>query len=139
MVEPLVRALVVVALAIDAVVHLRLAPNAELASPGGIGGGWLFRIQAVAAILAALFLVVRGSRLAYLLAGLVALSAFGAVLLYSFVNVPAIGPIPSMYDPQWYPEKTLSAVAEGFGVLFAALGVHLRSRSPARTAEPAPG
>lgn len=134
MMEPVVRILVVAALAVDAAVHLRLAPNAELASPGGIGGGWLFRAQAVAAILAALFLLARGSRLAYLVAGLVALSAFTAVLLYSVVNVPAIGPIPSMYDPQWYPEKTVSAVAEGVGVVLAVVGAVLRSRGRSRPA-----
>lgn len=133
-VEPAVRVLVVLALAVDAVVHLRLAPNAELASPGGIGGGWLFRAQAVAAILAGLYLLLRGSRLAYLVAGLVALSAVGAVLLYSFVEVPAIGPVPSMYDPQWYPEKTVSALAEGVGVVLAGVGFLLRSRAPQRRA-----
>lgn len=123
--EPVVRVAVVVALAIDAVVHLRLATNYQLAAPGGIGGGNLFRIQAVAAILVGVYLLVRPSRAAYAAAGLVALSAFVAVVLYRYVEVPAIGPIPSMYEPIWYFEKSLSAVAEGAGALLAAVGMVL--------------
>lgn len=126
--EPILRWVVVAALAVDAVVHLRLASSIQLAAPGGIGGGWLFRLQAAAAILVALYLLLRPSTTSYLMAGAVALSAFGAVLLYSFVNVPTLGPIPSMYDPTWYPLKTLSAVAEGVGVLAAGAGAWLRSR-----------
>lgn len=129
--EPVLRWVVVAALGVDAVVHLRFAPAIQLAAPGGIGGGWLFRLQAVAAILAALYLILRPSTAAYLVAGAVALSAFGAVLLYSLVSVPTLGPIPSMYDPTWHPEKTLSAVAEGIGVLAAAVGAGtLRAPGP---------
>jgi len=134
--ELVVRLAVVVALAIDAVVHYRLADTIQLAAPGGIGGGTLFRIQATAAVLAALFVLVTGSRAAYALAGLVALSALGAVLLYAFVDVPAIGPIPAMYDPTWYFEKTLSAVAEGVGALLAAVGFMLAGRRPDTVREP---
>ena len=76
--EVAVRATVVVALVIDAVVHLRLASNYQLAAPGGIVGGNLFRIQAGAAIVAALYLTWRGSPVAYLVAAAVALSAFVA-------------------------------------------------------------
>lgn len=126
--EPFLRWVVVAALAVDAFVHLRFASSMQLAAPGGIGGGWLFRLQAAAAILAILYLVLRPSTTSYLVAGAVALSAFGAVLLYSFVNVPTLGPIPSMYDPLWHPEKTISAVAEGIGVVAAGAGAWLTSR-----------
>ncbi len=126
--ELAVRLALVAMLAVDAVVHFRLAGAMDIAAPGGIGGGTLFRLQATAAVVAAVFLLVRGSRLGYAVAGLVALSAFGAVLLYSVVNVPAIGPIPSMYDPTWYAEKTVSAIAEGLGVVLAATGFVLTGR-----------
>lgn len=115
-------AIVVVALAIDAVVHLRLAANYQLASSGGIGAGNLFRIAAVLAIGAAVFMLLRGSRVAYAVAFAVALSALAAVLLYRYVDVPPIGLLPSMYEPIWFFEKTLSAVAEAVGVVAAALG-----------------
>jgi hypothetical protein len=128
--ELAVRLGLVAMLAVDAVVHYRLAGAMDIAAPGGIGGGTLFRLQATAALLAAVFLLVRGSRWAYVLAGLVALSAFGAVILYTYVDVPALGPVPSMYDPTWYAEKTLSAVAEGLGVVLAATGFLPTPASP---------
>ncbi len=126
--ELIVRILVVAALAVDAVVHLRLAPNYQVAAPDGIGGGNLFRIQAIAAIVAALYLLFRGSRPAYVIAGLVLLTAFVAVVLYRYVEVPALGPIPAMYEPVWFFEKSLSAVAEGLGALLAAAGLVLAGR-----------
>ncbi|WP_238146590.1 hypothetical protein [Ornithinimicrobium murale] len=128
MAERVVRGLVVLALVLDAVVHLSLASQMQLAAPGGIGGGWLFRIQAVAALAAAAYLLLRSSRTAYLVAGAVALSAFVPVLLYTYVNVPALGPIPSMYDPFWTTPKAISAVAEGLGAVLAGIGVWLTSR-----------
>ncbi len=129
--ESVVRVAVVAALAVDAVVHLRLAANYQLAAPGGIGGGNLFRIQAVAAILIGIYLLVQPSRLAYAVAAVVLLSAFVAVLLYRYVEVPALGPLPSMYEPLWYFEKSLSAVAEGAGALLAMVGMVLTGRTAA--------
>lgn len=135
MAERVIRGLVVLALLVDAGVHLWLAPQMQVAAPGGVGGGWLFRAQAVLAVAAAVYLLLRPSRLAYLLAGAVALSAFVPVLLYTYVDVPALGPIPSMHDPFWTGPKVLSAVAEGLGVLLAGAGAWLvaaRSRDVRR-------
>jgi hypothetical protein len=126
--ELAVRLALVLCLAVDAVIHYRLAPAMQLAAPDGLGGGTLFQVQATAAAAAGLVLLFTGTRLTYAIAGLVALSAFGAVLLYTFVNVPTIGPIPSMYDPTWSTEKVVSVVAEGLGVVLAATGVVLTSR-----------
>jgi hypothetical protein len=128
--EPAVRLAVVLCLAVDAWVHLRLAPDQQVAAPDGLGGGTLFRLQAATAVLAAVFLLVTGRRVAYLVAGLVALSAFGAVLLYSLVEVPPLGAIPSMYDPTWSTDKVVSAAAEGLGVALAAVGAVLTSPGP---------
>ena len=122
------RLLVVATLAVDCTVHLRLAEAMHLAAPGGIGGGTLFRIQAVAAGLAAVLLLVTGRRLAYAVAALVALSALVPVLLYTYVMVPDLGPIPSMYDPRWSTPKTTSAVAEPAGALLAVVGVVVATR-----------
>lgn len=125
------RLLVVAALVVDAVVHLQLAPGYQLAAPAGIGQGNLFRLEAVAALLVGLYVLARGSRPAYAAALLVAGSAFIAVLLYRYVDIPAMGPIPSMYEPIWFFEKSLSAVAEGLGAALAAVGF-LRQRGSAR-------
>ncbi|MCX2749484.1 hypothetical protein OOZ51_16940 [Arthrobacter sp. MI7-26] len=127
----LLRLLVLAALVIDAVVHWQLAPGYQLGAPGGIGQGNLFRLEAVAAVLAGLYVLVRGSRPAYAAALVVAGSAFIAVLLYRYVDIPALGPIPAMYEPVWFFEKTLSAVAEGLGAVLAGVGF-LRQRGNAR-------
>ncbi|WAH98953.1 hypothetical protein [Arthrobacter sp. MMS18-M83] len=125
------RLLVVAALVIDAMVHWQLAPGYQLGAPGGIGQGNLFRLEAVAAVLAGLYVLVRGSRPAYAAALVVAGSAFIAVLLYRYVDIPALGPIPAMYEPVWFFEKALSAVAEGLGAVLAGVGF-LRQRGSAQ-------
>lgn len=128
--ELTLRVVVVAALAVDCVVHLQLAGALQMAAPDGIGGGNLFRIQAAVAGLAGLLLLITGRRFAYVLAGLAALSAFVPVVLYTFVAVPDLGPIPSMYDPTWSTNKIVTAVAEGIAVLLAAVGaVTVRRRT----------
>ncbi|WP_269045066.1 hypothetical protein [Paenarthrobacter sp. Z7-10] len=117
------RVLIAAALVIDAVVHFRLAPGYQLSAPDGIGGGNLFRIEAVAALVAAIYLLIRSSRPAYGFALLVAGAGFIAVILYRYVNVPALGPIPAMYEPVWFFEKSLSAVVEAAGAILAAIGL----------------
>lgn len=114
------RVFTAAALLVDAVVHLRLATGYQAAAPGGIGEGTLFRLEAAAALGAAAYLLVRGNRRSCLVALLVGLSAVIAVVFYRYVNVPAIGPLPSMYEPVWFPEKTASAVAEALAVVGAA-------------------
>ena len=129
-----VRLLVVVGLAIQAGIHLRLAANYQLAYTDGIGGGNLFRIEAVVAILAALYLLLRGSRPAYLLAAVVAFGGLTAVVLYRYVDVGSFGPIPGMYEPIWFLEKNLSAITEGIAGILALMGAFLIGRaSPSRT------
>lgn len=115
--------LVAAGLVIEAVVHLRLAPGYQLAQPGGIGQGNLFRIQAAVALLSAVYLLLRGSRVAFAVAAVVGLSALAAVVLYRYVQVPALGPIPTMYEPVWFFQKSLSAVAEGAVAVLAVIGV----------------
>lgn len=127
-VEWVVRALVVTALAVEAGLHLHLAEAMQLAAPAGIGGGTLFRAQAGIALVAGVLLLATGSRLGYLLAGVAALSALVPVLLYSFVNVPALGPIPSLYDPTWYPAKIATVIAEVVAVVLCVVGFVLAGR-----------
>jgi hypothetical protein len=135
----LLRLVVAAGLVVDAVVHLRLAPGYQLADPAGIGQGNLFRVEAVVALAAAAYVLLRGSRLSFLVAALVGLSALAAVVITRYAQVPALGPIPSMYEPVWFFQKSLSAVAEGVAgftaLLAAALAGQRRdaSRSLSRT------
>ena len=117
------RLLTALALFIDAGVHLFLAPGYQAAQPGTISQGTLFLLEAAAAFVAGVYVLIRGSSAAYALALVVAFSAFAAVVLYRYVDIPAIGPIPAMYDPVWFFSKTLSAVAEGVGALLALAGL----------------
>lgn len=116
------------ALVVDAVVHWRLAQEYGVAFPGGIGGDAVFRIEAVVALLAGVFVLYNGSRAAWAAAFLVLASAFMAVVLYRYVEMPQLGPIPSMYEPIWYREKAISAAAEGAGAALAAAGLLANAR-----------
>lgn len=131
--EAVLRVAVAGALAVDAVVHWRLAPGYGVAFPGGVGGEAVFRIEAVVAILAAIFVLSTGSRAAWGGAFLVLASAFVAVVLYRYFEIPQLGPIPSMYEPVWYTEKTISAVVEGAGAVLAAVGLATASHPHRRT------
>ncbi|HEV7146854.1 MAG TPA: hypothetical protein VGN48_07645 [Pedococcus sp.] len=125
------RVVIAAGLGVDAVIHLQLAAQYQLAAPGGIGQGNLFRIQAIAAALAALWVLVRGGRRAAWSAAAIAASALAAVMLYRYVDIPAIGPLPAMYEPLWFAQKTATAVAEAVAVLAAVVDL-LRHR-PIRT------
>jgi hypothetical protein len=115
------RLLVAAGLGIDAWVHARLASGYDAnRRTGGLSQGDLFRAEAVAAAVVALlvlFVVLRRASVTGLgiavLAFLVSASALGALLLSVYRQVGAIGPLPDMYEPFWFPDKTLAAVAEG--------------------------
>lgn len=111
------------ALITDAVVHWRDAPFYDVSNEA-LSQGNLFRIQAVAAIVVAVAVLVWPRRLVWGIAFLVAASAVGAVVLYTYVNVGSLGGLPNMYEPSWGPPgKVLSAIAEGTGALFALAGL----------------
>lgn len=131
-----VRLVVVAALTLDAVVHLRLAPGYQLGQPAGIGAGNLFRIAAAAAILAALYVLLRGSSASYAVAFTVAFGTVAAVVLHRYVDVPQIGPVPSLHEPVWFFEKTLSAVVQAMGAAAAAVGFVLTRRRPRSAGTP---
>lgn len=122
------RIVIAAALVVDAVIHLQLAPGYEQAAPGGIGQGTLFVIQSIVAILIAVYVLVRGSKLSYALAAMIAFAALFAVILYRYVDVPAIGPMPAMYEPIWYFQKTLTAVVEAIAGILAIIGFTMVGR-----------
>lgn len=117
------RSLTVAAgLGVVAYVHWHLAPGFDgvkgTASPQ-IGQGELFRVETALALIAMVLVLVTRRRVAAMVAFLIAAGGLGAVLLYGYVDVGGWGPLPNMYDPFWYPEKTLSAVAEAVAALGA--------------------
>ncbi len=116
------RVLTVIALAVDAYVHLHLAPTYDPIR-ATVSEGQLFRLEAAAAIVAGLLLLVVDNRVSWLLALLVLGAGAAAVLFYQYVNLGAIGPLPDMYDAYWSGLKVASLVAEGVGAVLAAVGL----------------
>ena len=115
----------VIGLAVDAYVHFDLANQFDVVG-GGLTQGLLFRVEAVAAVVTALIVLVLGRhRWACAPAFVVAVSALGAILLYRYVDIGQLGPLPDMYDPAWYPEKALAAVAEAIATITSLLLVAL--------------
>ena len=124
------------ALAIDAYVHFHDAGYYTAVTTSVLSQATLFRVQAALAAVLALALLARPSRAWWAAGFLVAASAFGAVLLYRYVDVGALGPIPNMYEPTWVsPGKLASAWAEGAATILTATGllVAVRARSTRST------
>jgi plastocyanin len=118
----LLRLLVAAGLAVDAYVHADLAPIYD-GVRGSISQGDLFRIESGAAAAAALIVLLASRRPGFALAFAVAASALGALLLYRYVDVGRLGPLPNMYEPGWFAAKTTAAVAEAAAGLLAAGGL----------------
>ena len=118
------RAGTAAALIIDAVVHLKDAYFYDANTGSLLSQGQLFRLQAVIALVVAAAVLVIPRRLVWVVAFLVAASAFAAVVLYTYVNVGPLAGLPNMYEPSWGPPgKLVSAIAEGAGALLALGGL----------------
>jgi hypothetical protein len=112
-----------VALGIDAAVHWQNAPAYDGVT-GTLSQGTLFRVEAALAVAAGLLVLVRPRPSSWLAALAVAASALAAVLLYRYVDVGALGPLPDMYENTWQvPGKLLSAYAEAAAIVLAGLGL----------------
>lgn len=120
MVQSLVlRVLAAAGLAYQAYVHFDLASR-YAAKKDQISQEDLFRIEGVAAVIAALavlFLPRRGAVLAFF----VAAGGLAAVLVYRYIDVGAFAGLPNMYEPLWFSEKTNSAIAEAVAAVAALL------------------
>ncbi|WP_433464886.1 hypothetical protein [Spirillospora sp. CA-128828] len=118
----ILRLIVAAGLAADAIVHWKFAPEMAFVQGGSIDGDLLFRIQAAVAGVTAVVILTYATRWAYALAFLVAASAVGALVLYYYVDMGALGPLPDMHEPVWYTEKTISLAGEGGAALAAVVG-----------------
>jgi hypothetical protein len=131
----LVRLITSAGLAVDAYVHADLASRYDPIR-ASISQGDLFRIEAGIASLAALLVILLGRRETYALAFLVAASALGAIVLYRYVNVGKLGPLPNMYEPIWFTEKSVSAVAEVVALIASLVGLGLTLIKPKPQPQP---
>ncbi|MEV7866453.1 hypothetical protein AB0P17_10185 [Streptomyces sp. NPDC088124] len=134
------RVLAAAGLAVDAYLHAHLADRYDTVS-SGISQGDLFRAEAGLAALAALLVLVWRRVPGDLFAWLVATGGLALLLIYRYVDVGELGPVPNMYEPIWYGEKRLTVVAEAVAVLATIFllctyprrrgGAHARRKRPA--------
>lgn len=129
------RGVAAAGLAVDAYVHLNLAHHYDPVASSVISQGTLFRIEAAAAILAALLVLFWRHRPGDAFAWLTAAAGLAAILFYRYVDPGALGPLPDMYEPIWFADKVWALI--GQGVAIAALTPLLagRRRTPG-TARP---
>ena len=113
----------------SAYLHFRIAAERPpLFADAQVTLSGLFVAQAVAATVVSLWVLVHRARLAWLAFGAVALGSLGALLLSVYVKIPSVGPFPTLYEPLWYADKVLAAVAAGLATLVAL--VALAASSP---------
>jgi hypothetical protein len=118
------------ALGFSAFLHFKIAAdNPPLFADGGVTLMGLFIAQAVAATLVSLWVLVQGIRLAWLAFALVALGSLAALLLSVYVKIPSIGPFPVIYEPLWYTDKVLAAVAAGVASVAALVALATARRA----------
>lgn len=118
------RLLGAAALGVSAYVHLRIAlERPPLYAAGQVTVSGLFLLQGLAALAVVVWVLVRGDRLAWLGFGAVALVSLVALVLGSYVQLPAVGPIPAVYDPDWYPDKYLAAASAAVAVAVAVVAL----------------
>jgi hypothetical protein len=136
-VRTVLTVIVAAGLAIDAYVHLDLASTYDVVKTSTLSQGDLFRVEAALAIVAGVALLVRPRRYTAWFAFLVSAGGVAAVLVYRWVDVGKLGPLPNMYEPYWYGEKTLSLVAEAIAAVAAAVLLVLMYRRARTVAKPA--
>jgi hypothetical protein len=120
------------ALGIVALIHWQNA-SAYDAVTAMISQGQLFRAEAAVAVAVGLLVLVRPQPSSWLAALAVVASALAAVLLYRYVDVGALGPLPDMYENTWQvPGKLLSAYAEAAAIGLAGLGLLTHRKRPGK-------
>ncbi|MFG1806782.1 hypothetical protein [Streptomyces sp. NPDC049040] len=114
------RVIAAAGLAVDAYVHADLAPQYD-AVDATFSQGDLFRAEAALSALAALLILVWRRFLGDAFGWLVAAGGFALLVVYRYVDVGKLGPLPNMYEPVWYTEKKVVAVAQLVAVAAASV------------------
>ncbi|MFC1415830.1 hypothetical protein [Streptacidiphilus cavernicola] len=99
-------------LAVDASIHLALAHRYSPVASSVVSEGALFRVEAVAAVLAALLVVFWRHRAGDAFAWVTAAAGLAAILLYRYADPGALGPLPDMYEPVWFADKVWAVIGQ---------------------------
>ena len=128
----LLRVLGALALGYSGWLHLRIAlERPPYFADGQVTLTGLFIAQAVAVAVVVVWVLVRGDRWAWLAFGAVALGSLVALVASVYVRIPSIGPFPVIYEPLWYLDKNLAAVAAAVASVVALIAL-LSLRRPSR-------
>ncbi|WP_327296351.1 MULTISPECIES: hypothetical protein [unclassified Streptomyces] len=107
-------------LVVDAYVHAHLSDRYDPIS-ASISQGTLFRIEAGVAGLAALLVLVWRRAVSDAFAWLVAAGGLALLLVYRYINVGKLGPVPNMYEPIWFWDKKLVVIAQAVTIVATTL------------------
>jgi hypothetical protein len=121
-------------LAVSAYTHLHLASGYDFGP--AITLGQLFLVQGVVCAVLGLWLLLRDSRPAWLISAAVMAASAAAVLMSSRTQLPAVGPLPGIYEPVWYAEKVVSAASEVAFLPLAVVRAALGWRQPGGASAP---
>ena len=136
-VSTLLRLVTVGGLVVDARIHLKLATAYDSIKSSTISQGDLFRIEGWLAIAAAVLILLVRRAVTDFFAAAVAGGGLVALLIYRYVDLGAIGPLPPMYEPVWYPDKDHTCIAQAVATaacLCLLLIAAYRGRKAGRTA-----
>lgn len=129
--ELVLRLLAAGGLGVDAYVHLHIAGDYGAVRTSSLTEAQLFRVEAVLAVVAAAAVLLVRRWYTALAPALVAGGGLALLLLYRYQRVGAVGPIPSMYEPVWFHDKTVTAWAQGAATLAALALLAVPPRRPA--------
>ncbi|MEU4848223.1 hypothetical protein [Streptomyces gilvosporeus] len=130
-VQNAVRLVAAAGLAVDAYVHADLAAELD-AVVATLSEGMLFRVEAALAALAALLVLLWRRPASDAFACIVAGGGLVLLLLYRYVDVGRLGPLPDMYNPAWSDAKKLAALAQAVTVVATGYLLLTRPRPLAR-------
>ncbi|NHF64150.1 hypothetical protein [Microcella pacifica] len=122
-------------LIVNAVIHLQLAATFDAVAGPLLSQGDLFRIQAAAGILVTVALVIARRAWVAVIAAVIALGGLGMLVLTTLVplDLTALG-LPAIFEPVWYSDKVIAALAQGLAALTAAALVLVERRRRAAVA-----
>ncbi len=127
------------ALVINAVIHVSLAGAYDAITGTLLGQGDLFRIQAVANIVVAALLLVtlryrQWAVIVSLAAAFVAAGGLALVVITTLVplDLTTIG-LPYLFEPIWFADKIISALAQGIALIAAGVAAALGVRRTGAT------
>jgi hypothetical protein len=126
----LLRVAAAAGLAVDAYVHAHLAGGYDAVTTATVSQGTLFRVEAGLAALAALLVLVVHRTLTDLYAWLVAAGGLALLLIYRYVDVGRLGPVPDMYEPAFFSDKWLSLAGQALAVLTVGVLLRVRPHGP---------